>query len=158
MKLLGTYLWTAMDYPDRPWGWDHDKEVVKAFEGGQGRGRQRRTAQQTPLGSGSAHTVGYWDRPGVRTLTNFVGVVTPRALSEAVVYPKERTLIDICKRQKAEGVQTWVYVHMTGKRNIQPRLKTLLERRASRSASFAPATWTRKSGKSGSPTTAVSST
>ena len=64
----------------------------------------------------------------MRTLANFVGVVTPRSLNETVIYPKERRLIDIAKRQTAEGIQTWVYVHMTGKRNIQPRLKALLER------------------------------
>ena len=45
-----------------------------------------------------------------------------------MVYPKEQALIDICKKQKKDGIQTWVYVNMTGKRNIQPRLKMLLER------------------------------
>ena len=126
MKLLGAYLWTTMDYPDRPWGWDHDKEVVKAFEHAKAEvsaEKGGKDAARLSLG----HTVGYWDRPGVRTIDNFVGVVTPRSLPEAVVYPKERTLIEICKKQKAEGVQTWVYVQMTGKRNVQPRLRALLE-------------------------------
>ena len=126
MKLLGAYLWTAMDYPDRPWGWDHDKELLKAFA----LARSEVAAEKGPAEAERlklGHTVGYWDRPGVRTLENFVGVVTPRSLSDAVVYPKERTLIDICQQQKAEGIQTWVYVQMTGKRNVQPRLKTLLE-------------------------------
>jgi hypothetical protein len=127
MKLLGAYLWTALDYPDRPWGWDHDKEVVKALEGARAEvARENGSADAARLRLG--HTVGYWDKPGLRTLANFVGVVTPRSLSEAVVYPKERTLVDICKKQKSQGIQTWVYVHMTGKRNIQPRLKALLER------------------------------
>jgi hypothetical protein len=53
--------------------------------------------------------------------------VTPRDLPEDRVYPKEKRLIDICLKQKADGRQTWVYVNMTGKRNIQPRLKKLLE-------------------------------
>ncbi len=126
MKLLGAYLWTAMDYPDRPWGWDHDKELLKAFE----LARSEVAAENGPADAARlklGHTVGYWDRPGVRTLDNFVGVVTPRSLTDSVVYPKERTLIDICQRQKADGIQTWVYVQMTGKRNVQPRLKTLLE-------------------------------
>ena len=126
MKLLGAYLWTAMDYPDRPWGWDHDKELLKAFE----HARSEVVAEKGPDEAARlklGHTVGYWDRPGVRTLDNFVGVVTPRSLDDSVVYPKEQTLIDICKRQKAEGIQTWVYVQMTGKRNVQPRLKALLE-------------------------------
>jgi hypothetical protein len=30
MKLLGAYLWTTMDYPDRPFGWEHDPDVMKA--------------------------------------------------------------------------------------------------------------------------------
>ena len=126
MKLLGAYLWTAMDYPDRPWGWDHDKEILKAFEHAKAEVTDAKDPHQAAalkLG----HTVGYWERPGVRTLDNFVGVVTPGSLDAAVVYPKERTLIAICKRQKAEGIQTWVYVQMTGKRNVQPRLQALLE-------------------------------
>ena len=127
MKLLGTYLWTAMDYPDRPWGWDHDKEVSKAFEHARAE-VARENGTEDPARLKLGHTVGYWDRSGVRTLANFVGVVTPRSLNETVIYPKERRLIDIAKRQTAEGIQTWVYVNMTGKRNIQPRLKALLER------------------------------
>jgi hypothetical protein len=31
MKFLGAMLWTCLDYPDRPFGWDHDPEVKKAF-------------------------------------------------------------------------------------------------------------------------------
>ena len=58
MKLLGTMLWTLMDYPDRPYGWEHDKEVQAAFdeetEAGAG-GRHR--AARLP------HTVGYWEKP-----------------------------------------------------------------------------------------------
>ena len=49
-------------------------------------------------------------------------------MPEDVIYPKERVLIDICKKQKKDGAQTWVYVQMSGKRNIQPRLKGLLEK------------------------------
>jgi len=62
MKLLGAYLWTTMDYPDRPWGWDHDKEVLKAFE-------QAKAEIAAEEGAAEAarhklgHTVGYWDRP-----------------------------------------------------------------------------------------------
>ena len=53
----------------------------------------------------------------------------PRSCPRMSIYPKEQALIDICKKQKADGVQTWVYVQMSGKRNIQPRLKALLEKR-----------------------------
>jgi clan AA aspartic protease (TIGR02281 family) len=31
LSFLGTMLWTSMDYPDRPWGWGHDTEVLKAI-------------------------------------------------------------------------------------------------------------------------------
>jgi hypothetical protein len=74
------------------------------------------------------HTVGYWLRSGSKQLDNWVGVVTPRDLVENVIYSKERKLIDICKAEKAAGTRVWVYVQMTGKRNIQPRLKALLEK------------------------------
>jgi hypothetical protein len=73
------------------------------------------------------HTVGYWDKPGDKKIDNWRGVVTPKDLPEDVIYPKEQALIDICKKQKADGTQTWVYVQMTGKRNVQPRLKKMLE-------------------------------
>jgi clan AA aspartic protease (TIGR02281 family) len=73
------------------------------------------------------HTIGYWDKKGSKKLDNWRGVVTPRDCPKEQVYPKEQRLIDICQKQKADSRQTWVYVNMTGKRNIQPRLKKLLE-------------------------------
>ena len=126
MKFLGAMLWTCLDYPDRPFGWDHDPEVKNAFA--------KALSEAVAPGDADAqsrlrlgHTVGYWDKPGSRKWENFVGVVTPKDLPQDVIYPKEQRLIDICKKQKADGRQTWVYVQMSGKRNIQPRLKTLLE-------------------------------
>jgi len=77
--------------------------------------------------SGLPHTIGYWREKGNKKIENWIGVVTPRDLPEDVISPKEQALIDICKKQKKDGSQTWVYVNMTGKRNIQPRLKKLLE-------------------------------
>ena len=74
------------------------------------------------------HTVGYWDKPDNKDIKNWMGVVTPKKLDADRVYPKEQRLIDICKLHKAAGHQTWVYVQMTGKRNVLPRLKMLLER------------------------------
>jgi hypothetical protein len=129
MKLLGAYLWTTMDYPDRPFGWGHDPELLKVHKLALAeleanpfdhRG-DKLPAPKLP------HTVGYWDKPHLRTVENFVGVVTPKDCPENIIYPKERALIDICLKQKADGTQTWVYVQMSGKRNIQPRLKGLLE-------------------------------
>ena len=40
--------------------------------------------------------------------------------------PKEQALLDICRREVQAGNQVWVYCQMTGKRDIQPRLKQIL--------------------------------
>jgi hypothetical protein len=127
MKLLGAYLWTALDYPDRPWGWGHDPEVIKAFEEAKAE-TELETGPEGVAGMSLPHTIGYWFKKGSKRLDNWVGVVTPKDCDQEVIYPKEQKLIDICKAQNAEGTQTWVYVQMSGKRNIQPRLKMLLER------------------------------
>jgi hypothetical protein len=100
MKLMGTMLWTTMDYPDMPYGWRGEHPGLE--------------------------TVGYYVKPHDKTTDNYVGVTSPTNLDESVVRPKEQRLIDICKQQKKEGRQSWVYVNMTGKRNVQPRLARLL--------------------------------
>ena len=117
MKLLGATLWTGLDYPDKPFGWGHDPDYVKAVKAAQAQG------EQITLD----HTIGFWAVPGNRDIENFVGVVTPKDCPEDRIYPKEQRLIDICLKQKKDGRQTWVYVQMSGKRNVQPRLKSLLE-------------------------------
>ena len=48
------------------------------------------------------------------------------SLDPAIVYPKEQALLDICRREVQLGNQVWVYCQMTGKRDIQPRLKQIL--------------------------------
>jgi clan AA aspartic protease (TIGR02281 family) len=73
------------------------------------------------------HTVGYYDKPNDYTPENWRGVVTPKSLEVDVTRPKEQKLIDICLREKKDGKQCWVYVNMTSKRDIQPRLQRLLE-------------------------------
>lgn len=246
-KLLGTYLWTSLDYPDRPYGWGPSKDLLKAIEAANDKDSKgddgkdgllgqsflsnfdarcdpdAKTLTLTKLVSGETetvpvkrmggvwlvdvsinghvksliydtgaadvslslkmasecgwkkrkgdhegrrciadgsvvpvlestldsvavgrfavetvgcsigipptpHTVGFWKEPKLYTEDNWEGVVTPKDLDESVVYPKEQALIDICKREHEAGNQTWVYVQMTGKRNIQPRLKELLEK------------------------------
>src|SRR4029077_2983778 len=112
MKFLGGMLWTSLDYPDRPFGWDHDPEVKKAFVNAHAQALMDgdlEKAANLKLG----HTVGYWEKPNNRKIENFVGVVTPKSLPENVIYPKEQALIDICLKQKLDGKQTWVYVQMT---------------------------------------------
>ncbi|MCD9007456.1 DEAD/DEAH box helicase [Luteimonas sp. XNQY3] len=51
----------------------------------------------------------------------------PAQFHELEITPKERELIDICKREKAEGRKTLVYSVYTGKRDTTSRLKVLLE-------------------------------
>ena len=126
MKFLGAMLWTGLDYPDRPFDWGHDPDVKKAFE----EARKAKIAEgdledATTMTLG--HTIGYWSKPHNKQWDNWVGVVTPKDLPQDKIYPKEQTLIDICQQQHAEGRQSWVYVNMTNKRDIQPRLMGLLE-------------------------------
>ena len=102
MKLLGTMLFTLLDYPDQPYGWwsEHEGEMA----------------------------VGYYEKPKDYTKENWKGVVQPKDMDRETIQPKEQKLIDICKTEVAAGKQVWVYVQMTGKRNIQTRLKALLEK------------------------------
>ena len=103
MKLLGSMLMTTLDYPDRPWDW------------------------KPPTGKDGHLAVGYWDKPGCRSPDNWVGVVQPASLDQSIVYPKEQALIDIAQREVQAGNQLWVFCTMTDKRDVQPRLKRLLE-------------------------------
>lgn len=102
MKLLGTYLRTTLDYPDRPFGWTRPYPEKKA--------------------------VGYYQQPKDFRVENYVGVVDPPELPEDYIYPKEQELLDICKRHTQKGEQVWVYVEMSGKRNIMDRLASILEK------------------------------
>lgn len=100
MRFLAGTLVFSMEYPDYPFDWTPDFE--------------------------DKHSVGYWAKPGLKTEENWVGVFTPKTLDRDIVYPKEQRLIDICKAEKEAGNQVWVYVNMTGKRDVQPRLVSLL--------------------------------
>lgn len=55
-------------------------------------------------------------------------VAEARALSESVIYPKEKRLIEICRENKAAGRKIAVYCTHTERRDITGRLKTFLER------------------------------
>ena len=121
MKLLGTMLATTLGLPDYCWSqWGRDDDLAKAFKQAEAQGIQ--------IPYDARHTVGYWEVPGNKHLANWRGVVTPVRLSDAVVYPKEQRIIDICRLHKNAGNQVWVYCEMTQKRNVVPRLKALLER------------------------------
>ena len=116
-RFLGSAMWTCLDYPDRPFGWEHTDELTESWlsEGNYGKPDHLKT-------------VGYFDNgPNEeRSHNNWVGVISPPELPRDRIYPKERALIDICMKQHQEGRQTWIYVTMTGERDIQPRLQGLL--------------------------------
>jgi hypothetical protein len=100
-KFMGTMLQMLLAYPDHPYGWE-------------------------PLWP-DAFAVGYWKLPKIRTRENFIGVVSPRNFDlSSLVLPKEQRLLDICKAEVEQGNQVWVYVQMTKKRSVFPRLKQLL--------------------------------
>ncbi|HEX8729342.1 MAG TPA: hypothetical protein VF739_12000 [Ktedonobacterales bacterium] len=63
------------------------------------------------------------------TTVSSQGVVLGQAepLPEEVIYPKERTLLDLVRRERAEGRRTLIYVEHTGAYDLLPRLKGLLE-------------------------------
>ena len=103
MKMLSTLLIFGLEYPDRPWDWRAPTEVPHHW------------------------ACGYWELPGNRSPENWRGVAQPRSLPQDVIYPKEQALLDIVEREVAAGNQVWVYVQMTNKRDVQPRLKKLLE-------------------------------
>jgi hypothetical protein len=54
-------------------------------------------------------------------------VVQPENLDPAVVRPKERKLIELCREEKARGRQVWVYVQFNNAYAVQERLAELLE-------------------------------
>jgi hypothetical protein len=101
MKLLGAMLVTLLEYPDQPWDWT------------------------SPTANIDQLAVGDW-KTGSKTASDWEGVVQPASLSDTFVYPKEQALLDICRREVQSGNQVWVYCQMTGKRDIQPRLRQLL--------------------------------
>jgi hypothetical protein len=101
MKLLGAMLVTLLEYPDRPWDWT------------------------APTGKDGHLAVGYW-KNGSKTTNDWEGVVQSRSLDPSIIYPKEKALLDICRREVQAGNQVWCYCQMTGKRDVQPRLKQLM--------------------------------
>jgi hypothetical protein len=56
------------------------------------------------------------------------GITEPPDLDPGIIYPKERALIDLVKSEAAAGRQCWVYVQMTGIRDVAARLLGLLRK------------------------------
>lgn len=96
-RLLAAMLQCLLAYPDYPYDWE---------------------------------TIGYHDTyqdPETGEIKKrFIPVVQPKNLSPAIVRPKERRLIDICRREVAAGRQTWVFVQYTKKRPVLYRLEKVL--------------------------------
>ena len=131
------------------------EEGIRRGPGRDGQGRPPPGRRRWAL----PHTVGYWDKPGNRDIDNFVGVVTPKSLDQEVVYPKEQTLIDICKKQKKDGIQTWVLrQHDPASGTSSPGSRCFWNARGSGSASCGPRTSSRSTVSGGSPSTAASTT
>src|SRR5437773_7712005 len=65
--------------------------------------------------------IGYWDEG------QFVTVANPPNLSQDVIRPKERALLDLVGAEKAKGRRVWVYVQFTDKHDVQGRLESLLK-------------------------------
>ena len=108
MKLMSCLQQTLLGYPDRPYGWRPPAEV-EAYRRG-------------------AMACGYFEGERAKAHYNdWMSVVQPADLDQSVLYPKEKALFDICHKEACEGRQTWVYVMQTGKRDIQGRLKAILE-------------------------------
>lgn len=56
------------------------------------------------------------------------------ALPDDVLYPKERALVDLVRRERARGRRVLVYITHTESRDISPRLQAILEREGFRVA------------------------
>jgi len=68
-----------------------------------------------------------WEPIGYWKADQFVTVAVPPNLSEGVVRPKERDLIDLIRSEKAKGRKVWVYVQYTDKHDVQGRLERILQ-------------------------------
>ena len=108
MKLMSCLQQTLLGYPDRPYGWRAPIEV----------------SAYRP----HAWACGYFEGEKAKAhYSDWVSVCQPADLDTGVLYPKEKALFDICHKEACEGRQTWDYVMQTGKRDIQGRLKAILE-------------------------------
>lgn len=86
---------------------------------------------QRYIGTYLTNLLAYPDQPfdakPIRSPIDGDTIVTPRNLPKDTIYPKERELIDIIRKEHAEGRRVFVYATYTGKRAIQNRLKSVIE-------------------------------
>ena len=70
--------------------------------------------------------IGYWDSDDDGN-ERWVHVVTPPELDRDTIRPKEQTLLDYILKERTAGRQCWVFVQMTDKRDVLPRLQSICE-------------------------------
>jgi SNF2 family DNA or RNA helicase len=99
-RLLGTMLQVLLAYPDYPFEWG-------------------------PVGYQES-----WQakRLGTKNSETFVTVCIPRNLDASIIRPKEAELLNLVRNEANVGRQVWVYVQYTDKRDVQERLRGLLEK------------------------------
>jgi hypothetical protein len=94
----------------------------------------------TLIGSMLQCLLGYADRPWDWGPVCFkegamrISAVEPDDLPRDVIYPKEQAYLDMIEREVGAGNQVWTYCQMTRTRDVQVRLKELLEARGIRVA------------------------
>lgn len=113
MRLLGATLHTLLDYTDRPYDYN-PKYPAGLYQG---------------IDYKESWAVGYHATSNDKRRATWVDVVQPADLDRNVLRDKEAKLIEICLRSKMRKQQSWVYCQMTGKRDVMPRLKSILEER-----------------------------
>lgn len=78
--------------------------------------------------------MGYTDFPhkygelGYHGEDGWEAIARPRDLDPDVIRPKEQELLDRLVAEAAEGRQSWVFVEMTQKRDVQARLQKLIKK------------------------------
>lgn len=86
---------------------------------------------QRYIGTYLTNLLAYPDQPfdakPIRSPIDGDTIVTPRNLPKDTTYPKERELINIIKKEHAEGRRVFVYATYTGKCAIQNRIKEVIK-------------------------------
>jgi hypothetical protein len=68
-----------------------------------------------------------WTGVGYKENGSLITVVHPPNLSQTVIRPKERKLLDIVTSEATMGRQSWVYVQLNGKHDVESRIARLVE-------------------------------
>lgn len=113
------------------------KEMEKAFQE-HIRGMMMSKSGRQAMSTMVHMLMGYPDKPygwgtiGYDDGDSWVHVCTPPDLDSDLMRPKERALVNGVIREIGQGRQVWVFLNMTQKYDLQPRLATLLRERGLR--------------------------